>query len=562
MAPNDVVSPKQQSLISKITGLFRGKSIVTLPDEDNIPIDFLTTERANFNWMGDSLFGPKNDRPGKYKDFDTMDSDLVELSSALDLYADFICANAGGEQGAPFTIDVETNVPQKVADVVEAFDERTNIQTRLWFMSRNVVKYGDAFYEIVASEKGIVKLKFLSPYECFVNIDPKTRRRNPEVPYIQRDLSTWGTVAEFAPWEIVHFKVGEDEYGVDYGLLGKLRRTFRIQRMLEDSLVVTRVVRAGQRGIYKIDVTGMGELEAARFIQRVKTINKKQRMFGSDGKIKQELDPLSGLEEIYIPTRRNGGVTDYQVISSDSMRGGIDDVEHFHNKLFAATKVPKAYLGYERDVNSKATLEQQHISFTKAVRRFRSSLADGIKKIYKVEFLLNGIDPNSFDWKVKFADMGDADEQTRWQIELLKAQVLAGFGNVGVLAPKEWIVKRLFLNLTPAEADELIDLMAAAEEQAKADAEAQAAQAQADQEKQMQQQFDFQQRMTALQYQGQPPATAPGEPAQPGQALPAENPPTPAELASLESAIRNNPELMRKVRRTEAILKQILRGGV
>jgi hypothetical protein len=535
--PDDLVPPQQRNLIDRISSFFKKQPIDTGGDEGIV--DLLTTERLIVNWQADSIFGSKPDRMAKYRDYDVMDNDLVEISSALDLYADFICANAGDDVGAVFTIEVESGENTRVSDIVEAFDERTDIQDRVWFMARNLVKKGDSFYEIVASADWVEKLKFLAAEEMFINIDPRTRRKIPETPYIQRDLQQWNVIAEFAPWEIVHFKLGEEDYGVDFGLLAKLRRTFRVQRMLEDALVVTRVVRAGQKGVYKIDVTGFGELEAARFIQRVKLINKKARLFSKDGKIKTEQDPLSGIEDIYIPTRRNGGVTDFQIVGGERQLGSIDDVEHFHNKLFAATKVPKAYLGYERDVNSKATLEQQHIAFTRAVRRFRGALLDGLRKIYKVEFLMNGIDPNAFDWRIKFDPVGDADEETKWKIEQLKAQVMVSYANLGIAIPNEWIIRRLFLNLNPAEADELLELMAKEEEQRKKDAEAET-----------EKQFDLQKRMAALQYQNQPQAPAPS----------VSEPPPAKELESLLKKIQSDEKLMKRVRMVERDIRSLRWG--
>jgi len=437
------------SLIQKVTRLFKKVTPEHLRS-------LITTERETYRWEDAKLFDPRPDRLSKYDDYDSMDNDIVEISSALDLHADFI-TSVGDEV---YDIEFGEERREREAEIVEELENRLELKPRTWFIARNIIKYGDAFYEVVAAPMMIVKLKFLPQDEIFLNYTKEGRIDN-DIPWVQRDREMMQIVAEFAPWEIVHFKVGEEDYGVNYSLLAKMRRTFRILRMLEDTLIVTRVTRANQRGVHKVDVTGMGELEAARFIRRLKIINRRKKYFDSSGKLKTELDPLNQQEDIFIPVRKGGANSDYTVVGGERHLGKIEDVEHFHNKLFAGTKVPKAYLGFERDVNAKATLMQQNVAFTRAVKRSRQALSRGLKKIYKTEFLLRGVDPNSFSWKIKFPALGEADEEARWQIEKLKAECVKIYGEVGMLLPVEWIVKKLFMNLSAQEAETLLDMMGA-----------------------------------------------------------------------------------------------------
>jgi hypothetical protein len=452
MADTSGTEAEKKSLIKRLTSVFKkgGEPEGDLPG--------ITTERPKYSWDKSKLFELKPARLEKYKDYDEMDDDIVELSSSLDLHADFV-VSAGGEMSETYNVEFEKEGLDKEANLIEELDERLQIKDRLWFMSRNVIKYGDAFYEVICStDNEIVKIKFIPPAEVFINYK-KDGSIESDIPYIQRDADFLSIVAQFAPWEIIHFKVGEDDYGVDYSLFGKLRRTFRVQRLLEDTVVVTRVARSNQRGKHKIDVTGMGEREALKYIRRVKLLNKRRLYFSSDGKLKTELDPLQPLEDIYVPVRKDRPSSDYEVVGGERHLGQIEDVEHFHNKLFCATKVPKAFLGYERDVNAKATLQQQGIAFMRVVRRHRYSLAQGLRKLYRLNFMINGVDPTAFVWKLKFPALGSPDEEAKWTIERLKAEVVTLYGGMGLSLPIEWIVRKLMLGLSPNEADELLDMM-------------------------------------------------------------------------------------------------------
>jgi len=440
----------KRNLIQRITSLFRR----TIPEE----LPPITSERPSFKWETSKLFQLGDDRLKKYGDYDEMDDEIVEISSALDIHADFVISSEGGQVSEVYSVSFEKEGLKKESEIVEKTETDLELKQRVWFMVRNFIKYGDAFYEIVASKDRLIKLQYLDPYTIFINYgdDGKIDR---DIPFIQREEETWRTVAEFAPWEVVHFKIGEEDYGVNFALLRRLRRTYRVQRMLEDTLVVTRVARANQRGVYKIDVSGMGEKEATKYIRKLKLMNKRRIYFDDNGKLKVEEDPLKPQEDIYIPVRKGGIGGDYTVVGGERHLGEIRDIEHFHNKLFAATKVPKAFLGYERDVNAKATLVQQNSTFARIVRRHRYVLAQGLKKIYRLAFLLGGVDPTRFVWKIKFPPLGSPDEEAKWNIEKIKAEVVKLYGGIGINLPTEWIIRKLMMGLTTTEADELLSLM-------------------------------------------------------------------------------------------------------
>jgi hypothetical protein len=324
-------------------------------------------------------------------------------------------------------------------------------------MARNLAKYGDAYYEIVVNPYEVVKLKNLSPYTMFQNLD-KNGNLIEDRPYkqvLEGVLSL--PVAEFEPWEIVHFKSGEDDYGAAESVLSRCRRAYKIVRMMEDSVLVSRLTRAHQRLVFKVDVTNMGVMEGQKYVDKLRNEHKSRRYVDSDGRLRTEANPLRPQEDIWLPVRkeRTAGVDS---ISGDTSVTSIADIEHFHNKLFAGTRVPKAYLGYERDVNAKATLGQQHLAFAKVVSRFRSVMAKGLKQIYKVEWLMHDIDPNSFTWKITFPGLGSADDQIRWEIEDMKTKIIKAWADLGVGLPIEWVLRKLFMNLSPADMEEIVSI--------------------------------------------------------------------------------------------------------
>jgi len=394
-------------------------------------------------------------RNGKYKEYEEMDREITEISSALDLYADFIVSGGSASEDDVYTLAIEGG-PVKANKVAKDFEMRTGIKNRVWFLSRGTAKYGDFFYEVVVDPNEVVKLVNLPSSSMWVNKDDKGNLIQAH-PYVQKEFDMDKKGIEFEPWEIVHFKVGEEDYGVDESVLQRCRRTYKIVRMLEDAILVNRITKAHQRLVFKVDVSNMGTAEGYKYIEKLKSMYKSRRFMDNAGNLRTEKNPLQPQEDIWLPVRKDRS-TGIDVISADASVAHIADLEHFHNKLFAGTKVPKAYLGFERDVNAKATLTQQHLAFTKVVRRYRHVLAIGLRHFYKVEFLMKGLDPNSFEWKFKFPGLGSADDELTWSIEAIKANVVATYAQTGLTLPIEWILKNVFMDLSPTQVEELMKM--------------------------------------------------------------------------------------------------------
>ncbi len=68
---------------------------------------------------------------------------------------------------------------------------------------------------------------------------------------------------------------------------------------------------------------------------------------------------------------------------------GIQDVEYLRNKLFAALKVPKAFLGYDENIEGKATLAAEDIAARR--KEFEAARDDPFKKVQYQQSLLQGL---------------------------------------------------------------------------------------------------------------------------------------------------------------------------
>jgi hypothetical protein len=69
----------------------------------------------------------------------------------------------------------------------------------------------------------------------------------------------------------------------------------------------------------------------------------------------------------------------------------MNDVEYLRDKLFAALKVPKAFMGYEKDLTGKATLAAEDIRFARTIERIQRIMVSELTKIALVHLYSQGI---------------------------------------------------------------------------------------------------------------------------------------------------------------------------
>ena len=411
-------------------------------------------------------------RLASYIDYELMDAEHPELSSALDIYADNSVAGEESEEQR-FAVDSEDD---KIKEVLTDINKRTRIDQEIWPLTRDLCKYGDEFEEIVVNSAGlVVRLKALPQDEMFRNEDQYGLLLE-ERAFEQKDKATKKVLAKFEPWQISHFRNRTSRKG-QYGtsIFSPARRLFKQLQMMEDGMVVARLSRSHMRYVYMIDVGEMAPAEAEAHVESVKRrIKKKRRLNPITGKFDVVSNPMSAEEDMFVGVR-NGSPAGVKTLDGQNRLGMIKDVEYFQNKMFTVIKVPKSWLGLERDVNAKATLSGQEIQFSRTIRRIQHvDLKNGLKKIYDIGLLLQGHDLTKVKYEILFPAIKTIDEVRKWEIEKVRAEVAKIYSvDIGVLTD-DFILSH-FLDLTDEEIKDLNADREKESEKAKKAAEAEVA---------------------------------------------------------------------------------------
>jgi len=255
-----------------------------------------------------------------------------------------------------------------------------------------------------------------------------------------------GKTITFDNYEIAHFRLLADVNYLPYGrsYIEPGRKLFKQYTLMEDAMLVHRIVRAPEKRVYYINVGSIPPNEVDAFME--KTVSKMKRTPYVDqttGDYNLKYNMQNMMEDFFIPVRNNDSAT-----KIDTTKGldydGIQDVEYLRDKLFAALKVPKAFLGYDENVEGKATLAAEDIRFARTIDRIQRMVLSELYKIATIHLYTQGYtDEQLANFELSLTTPSIIYDQER--IALMKEKVdLAGSIMENKLLPTDWIYNNIF----------------------------------------------------------------------------------------------------------------------
>ena len=401
----------------------------------------------NYQWLRTQL----------YSEYDVMDQDAI-IASALDILSDE--STLKNDMGEILQIRSSNEDIQKI--LYNLFYDVLNIEFNLWMWIRQMCKYGDFFLKLEIAEKfGVYNV---IPYTAY-HIE-RIEGQNPDNPaeikyrwnpegfagssygYYSLPNQVEGDNAgiTYENYEMAHFRMVSDVNYLPYGraYIEPARKLFKQYTLMEDAMLIHRIARAPEKRIFYVNVGAIPPNEVEAFMQ--KTISNMKRtpyMDEKTGEYNLKYNMQNMLEDFYIPVRGNDSATKIDTTPGLSY-DGIQDVEYLRDKLFAALKIPKAFLGYEEGVEGKATLAAQDIRFARTIERLQRIVLSELNKIALVHLYTQGYtDETLTNFSLELTSPSVVLEQEK--IELLKAKTeLAGELIGQGLVPSDWIYDNVY----------------------------------------------------------------------------------------------------------------------
>jgi hypothetical protein len=331
-------------------------------------------------------------RKNKLDRFDVMDT-TVDISRALDVIAEDISSD-GADDNKVFDFDFPEDFKstkgqnKTIQDTMNLWMKRTELDYRFFDYCREMIKYGMIAFRM--GKNGTLQKLIphriegykLSPDDDTLithyvyNNTGAFRNENDDL------VSGQGTKAEdkkeLIPVEdLLIMKIGEGPYGES--ILDRVYRVWKQLQLLEDAIVIYRIVRAPERRVFYIDIGKMPVHKAEGYIEKVK--NKiRQKQVVKNGEIETDYNPASMQEDYYIGTTGEGRGSKVETLPGGDNLGKIEDLQFFNKKLSLGLRIPPSYLdSYSEDVNgaqyndgrvaSAYIAEMRYVGYVKRIQK-------------------------------------------------------------------------------------------------------------------------------------------------------------------------------------------------
>jgi hypothetical protein len=414
------------------------------------------------------------ERKRRYQEFEDMD-DYPEIGAAFDIYAD---------DSTQTNLDdthwqVESDDPL-IKDEVETLFKDINLENFIWDITRNTVKYGDCFIELVVDideiKKGIQKIKVLDPNYIYriENHHGILTDFLQEIP-LQTDNTMFGKVGSMTGQklifpldknQIVHFRLfSSDPTYYPYGksIAAAARAIYKSLKMMEDAMLIYRLARAPERRIFYVDVGNLPASKAEMYLEAQKSKFKKEKYFNrTTGEIDARFNPLAQDEDFFVAVNGKGSGTKIDTLKGAENLGEVDDVKYFRDKLLATLKIPKDYI-VEKDQSPerKANLSQLDVKFARVIVRVQQCIQIGLETIAKRHLLIRGFSAFAVSkLKIKLPEPSDMSAKRQLDIDEQKARVVQAVKGLNIF-PLEYLYK----NYYQLNDDEIKDIKDKLEEQ-------------------------------------------------------------------------------------------------
>lgn len=390
------------------------------------------------------------DRTARYSEFAEMEY-TPEIAAALNIFADETVA--GDEKGKAFHLYSKNPEVKKALE--DLFYDVLNVDFNLRPWVRNLVKYGDFFlYNEIIPDIGVVNVQPIP-----VNELEREEGFDPEDPYAVR--YKWLTRGNryLENWQVTHMRILGNDLFLPYGtsLLEPARRIWRQLLMMEDSMLVYRVVRSPERRVFYIDVGNIAPNDVPSYMEAVKqTIRSRDVVDRTNGRIDQRYNPVSIEEDYFLPVRGGETGTKIETLAGGQNATATEDVKYLQQKMFAAIQVPKPYLNFDENLSAKASLAQQDVRFSRTITVLQRVIIAELNKLAMIHLYTKGFDGEDLiNFELKLSNPSTVALQQKLEAISTKFETAGAAKETG-LVDQEWIQKRI-LELTE---DEIIKIEA------------------------------------------------------------------------------------------------------
>jgi hypothetical protein len=400
---------------SVITGPFMNKDLA-----DYYNPGAITSDKGYHNYIYAQVDSDKIRRMAEYRRM----AAFAEVADCLDEICDeFINKD---DQGRVITIDftgfekLNSEEKQELQKEFYKFVNSFDLQHKGWSYCRQFLIEGELFFENIVHEDkkdlGIIGIlsvpgELINPVydniqnnviQNFIFQKPISLLNNPSAPNLPNNNNANPATAlqqqlvTLQGNQITYINSGmwNEDLSVRIPYIENCRRAYKQLSLIEDAIVIYRLVRAPERLKFTIDVGNMPPPKAEAYLRQLmqqywtkKTYDSQSNTGGGASNI---YDPQSMLDSYWFAKRTGEQGSDVQLLQGGQNLGKLEDLLYFVNKLYNSLGVPVSRLAADSTFKDGSEILREELKFAKTIIRLQNQFAKGLKDAFVTHLKLRG----------------------------------------------------------------------------------------------------------------------------------------------------------------------------
>lgn len=370
----------------------------SVPDEYNTPVGV----GIDKNYLQYLYANVDTDKAKRLRDYRIMAA-FSEVADALDEICDeVINKDDRGNivklilKGRDFSPVIQKELDHEFQKVMEFFD----LENKGWEYFRHLMVDGELFFENIihkdhthAGILGILNVpcEIVDPiYDNVQNFIIKGfLLRKPEIVENKGVRRTpINTKLELIPMDrnqvtYIHSGIWNDDKTMRLPFLENGRRAYRQLSLIEDSIIIYRLVRAPERLVFDVDVGNMPAPKAEAYLKKLMLNYWQKKTFDTNqGQNVNAFNPQSMLDNFWFAKRAGSEGTKVTQLQGGANLGELDDLYYFVKKLYKSLRVPTNRVDPESRYSDGAEILREELKFAKFIIRLQQSFATSLKATF------------------------------------------------------------------------------------------------------------------------------------------------------------------------------------
>jgi len=368
------------------------------------------------------------DKYRRVRDYRTM-AQFAEVADALDEICDeFLNEDEHGNMISltmrNIISDVDPLISKQIHKEFDKFINLFDLKENAWEYIRNLLVDGELYFENIVHEKHLnegilgvinVPVQAIDPvYDNYQNMHVKAyllrKMKHHKEADDSQDVYAASQDKDFIPMEknqVTYINSGTWNENKTFRIpfIENARRAYRQLSLIEDSIIIYRLVRAPERLVFNVDVGNMSPPKAEGYIRKLMQNYWSKKAFSLDGDNRvNSFNPQSILDAYWFPKREGSTGTEVNTLPGGQNLGELQDLVYFVKKLYKALKVPTNRVDVENSqYSADANVLREELKFANFIVRLQHQFAKGLKESFVTHLKLKNLwqqfelRENSFD---------------------------------------------------------------------------------------------------------------------------------------------------------------------